>query len=186
MDRVRSPLTGLVTLVALVFLYVPLAMVVLFSFHKTGALSFPFTGFSLRWYRQVLDSEEFRQATKNSLIVASATAGVTLLLGSLASYGLTRLSSRLRAPLALLFFLPLTLPGLFIGISLLILFTRAEFGLSLWTVTIAHLIYVFPYFLLIAVAALDRLDPALEEAAEDLGCSRWGVFRRTGLNATTA
>jgi ABC-type spermidine/putrescine transport system permease subunit II len=177
----RSPLTGAFTLAGLIFLWAPLLLVFLFSLHSTGSLTFPFQGFSTRWYDEVFSSEEIRTAAQNSLIVATATAVVTLLLGTLAAYGLTRTRSRLRAPLALLFFLPITLPGLFIGVSLLVAFTRVEFSLSLLTVTIAHLVYVFPFFFLVARAALERLDPALEETAADLGASRFTVFRRVTL-----
>ena len=177
----RSPVTLAVTLAALVFLYVPLFVVVLFSFHATGALSFPFTGFSLRWYEDTLGSEVFRDALWNSTVVALSAAAFTLVLGTMAAYGLSRCSRRLRGPLSLLFFLPITLPGLFVGIALLISFTRLDVQLSLVTVTIAHFVFVFPYFLLIATAALDRLDPALEEAASDLGASPWIVFRRVTM-----
>ena len=177
----RSPVTGAFTVAGLVFLWAPLMLVFLFSLHSTGSLTFPFEGFSTRWYDEVFSSEEIRTAAQNSLIVASATAVVTLLLGTLAAYGLTRTRSRLRAPLALLFFLPITLPGLFIGVSLLVAFTRVQFSLSLLTVTIAHLVYVFPFFFLVARAALERLDPALEETAADLGASRLTVFRRVTL-----
>ena len=76
----------------------------------------------MRWYRFVLSDPEFRSALVNSLVVASCTAAVTLLLGTLAAFGLARTRSRLRGPLALLFFLPITLPGLFIGLSLLVFF----------------------------------------------------------------
>jgi spermidine/putrescine transport system permease protein len=180
-DRRRSPLTAAVTLVALVFLFVPLVLVVLFSFHKTGSLSFPFTGFSLRWYRDTFGSFEFREALKNSAVVAVSVSVVTLVLGTLAAYGISRTTSRLRAPIALLFFLPITLPGLFIGIAMLVSFRRFDFQLSLVTVAIAHFVYVFPFFLLIAKATLDRLDPALEEAAADLGASPFKVFRKVTL-----
>jgi spermidine/putrescine transport system permease protein len=179
--RQRSPFTLAVTLVALVFLFVPLLLVVLFSFHKTGGLSFPFTGFSLRWYRDTFGSFEFREALKNSAIVAVSVSVVTLILGTLAAYGISRATSRLRAPIGLLFFLPITLPGLFIGIAMLVSFRRVDFQLSLATVAIAHFVYVFPFFLLIAKAALDRLDPALEEAASDLGASPLKVFRKVTL-----
>jgi spermidine/putrescine transport system permease protein len=162
-------------------LFAPLLIVVLFSFHETPSLSFPFTGFSLRWYQQVLSSSEFRRTTSNSLIVGVASAGVTFLLGTMAAYGLSRVSPRLQKPLALLFFLPITLPGLFLGLSLLVFFAQLKVQLSLTTVTIAHLIYVFPYYLLIAKAALDRLDPSLEETAADLGANSWNIFWRVTM-----
>lgn len=177
----RSPLTGAVVLASLLFLYVPLAIVVLFSFHSTGSLSFPFDGFSLRWYRDVLDSGEFRSAFQNSLVVASVTAVASLLLGTAAAYGLTKAPRLLRGPLAFLFFIPLTLPGLFMGIGLLSWFTQLDVQASLTTVAIAHVVYVLPYFLLIAGAALDRLDPALEECAMDLGANTWQIFWRVTM-----
>jgi spermidine/putrescine transport system permease protein len=177
----RSPITGAFTIAGLVFLWVPLLIVFLFSLHSTGSLTFPFEGFSTRWYDEVFSSDEIRTAAQNSLTVAISTAIVTLLLGTLAAYGLTRSSSRLRGPLSLLFFLPITLPGIFIGVALLVAFSRVEFSLSLLTVTIAHLVYVFPFFFLVARAALERLDPALEETAADLGAGRWTVFRRVTL-----
>jgi spermidine/putrescine transport system permease protein len=181
MENQRGRVTSAITLVSLVFLFLPLVVVVLFSFHSTAGLSFPFRGFSLRWYERVLESEDFRAAALNSLWVALPVAGVTLVLGTLAAYGLTRTSSRFRGPLALLFFLPITVPGLFLGVSLLVFFARIDLQLSLTTVVIAHLVYVFPYFLLMARAALDRLDPALEEAAADLGASPLLVFRRVTI-----
>jgi len=177
----RSPATGAFTIAGLVFLWAPLLLVALFSFHSTGSLTFPFEGFSTRWYDEVFSNEVISTAAKNSLIVATSTALITALLGTLAAYGLTRTSSRLRGPLSLLFFLPITLPGLFIGIALLVAFSRVEWTLSLVTVTIAHLVYVFPFFFLVARAALERLDPALEETAADLGAGRWTVFRRVTL-----
>jgi spermidine/putrescine transport system permease protein len=177
----RSPATGAFTIAGLVFLWAPLVLVALFSFHSTGSLTFPFEGFSTRWYDEVFSNDVISTAAKNSLIVATSTALITVLLGTLAAYGLTRTSSRLRGPLSLLFFLPITLPGLFIGIALLVAFSRVEWSLSLVTVTIAHLVYVFPFFFLVARAALERLDPALEETAADLGASRWTVFRRVTL-----
>ena len=177
----RSPLTGAFTVAGLVFLWAPLLLVFLFSLHSTGSLTFPFEGFSTRWYDEVFSSEVIRSAAENSVIVATSTALLTLVLGTLAAYGLTRSTSRLRGPLSLLFFLPITLPGLFIGVALLVAFSRVQFSLSLLTVTIAHLVYVFPFFFLIARAALERLDPALEETAADLGASRATVFRRVTL-----
>lgn len=180
-SRRRAPFASAITVASLLFLFVPLGVVVLFSFNAGGSLTFPFAGFSMRWYREIVDSPAFRDAVVNSAIVASVVAIVTLGFGTLAAYGLTRASSRFRAPVAVLLFLPLTLPGLFLGLSLLVMFARVEIDLSLRTVMIAHLVYVLPYYLLISVAALQRLDPALEEAGADLGANGWLVFRRVTL-----
>lgn len=177
----RSPVTFAITIAALVFLFLPLVMVVLFSFHSLGTVTFPFEGFSLRWYRETLGNEIFRSSLWNSTIVAVSVSLVTLVAGTAAAYGLTRCAPRFRPPLALLFFLPITLPGLFVGIAMLVYFARLEVQLSLTTVALAHFVYVFPYFLLVAKAALDRLDPALEEAAADLGASPWKIFRKVTL-----
>jgi ABC-type spermidine/putrescine transport system permease subunit II len=179
--RYRSPVSATITILALVFLFVPLVLMVLFSFHSTGGLTFPFEGFSLRWYDEVFSSSAFRSALKNSAIVATCVAAVTLVLGTAAAYGLSRMPGKLRVPMAFLFFLPITLPGLFLGISMLVYFARIDLTLSLVTVVIAHFVYVIPYYLLISSAALDRLDPALEESAADLGASPWLVFRRVTL-----
>jgi len=180
-SRQRSPFATAVVIASLLFLFVPLLVVVLFSFHSVGALTLPFRGFSLRWYREIWKSDEFRTSLVNSAVVAAATGAVTMVLGTLAAYALSATRSRLRAPLALLLFLPLTLPGLFVGLSLLVMFGRAGVSLSLWTVAGAHLVYVMPYYLLIAVATLQRLDVALEEAAADLGATRWVVFTKVTL-----
>ncbi len=181
MDTLRSPLAATLTIAAVVFLYVPLAIVVLFSFHSTGGLSFPFEGLSLRWYEDVFGSAEFRDALRNSAIVATATCAVTLVVGTMAAFGLSRTTSRQRAPVAVLLFVPVTLPGLFVGIALLSYFSRLEVDLSLRTVVVAHLVYVLPYYLLIAVAAFNRLDPALEESAADLGATPWQAFWRVTM-----
>jgi spermidine/putrescine transport system permease protein len=179
--RLQSPVTSVVLVLAIAFLFVPLLMVVMFSFNAGGSLTFPFRGFTLDWYRQVLSSREFRSAVAASAKVATVTAGTTLITGTLAAYAITRARSRLRPFVAVLLFLPLTLPGLFLGLSLLVVFARAEYSLSLTTVAIAHLVYVMPYYLLISVAALQRLDPALEEVGADLGANAWLVFRKVTL-----
>jgi spermidine/putrescine transport system permease protein len=180
-SRFRSPVTTVILVVALLFLFVPLLIVVAFSFNDGGSVTLPFRGMTFDWYREIFASGEFREAVANSVTVATATAAATLVFGTLAAYGITRARSRFRPVVAVLLFLPLTLPGLFLGLSLLVVFSRAEISLSLTTVAIAHLVYVLPYYLLIAVAALQRLDPALEEVGADLGGGAWIVFRRVTL-----
>jgi spermidine/putrescine transport system permease protein len=177
--RLNSPIPSAITVAALLFLYAPLVVVVLFSFHSTASLSFPFQGLSTRWYREVLSSSDFRSALTNSLIVATVTTLITLCVGTAAAAAISRIgSTHLRAAITALLFIPITLPGVFLGVALLVYFHEIKLSLSLTTVTIAHVIYVIPYFLLIARAAFERLDPTLDEAAQDLGASGFQVFRK--------
>ncbi|MEA2316148.1 MAG: spermidine/putrescine transport system permease protein [Solirubrobacteraceae bacterium] len=177
----RAILPGITTGLALAFLYAPLLVVVLFSFHETASLTLPFRGFSLQWYERVFADPEIGVALRRSVTVGVVTSLLTLVLGTAAAYGLTRSSSRLRGPLAMLFFLPLALPGLFLGIAMLSWFTQIGMQLSSTTIVIAHWVYAMPFFMILARIALERLDPMLEDAAADLGAGPATIFRRVTL-----
>ncbi len=174
----RSPVAAIVTLLTLLFLAIPLVIVVLFSFHESSSLTLPFTGFSLRWYEKTLGSATFIDAMQNSFMVAVAVSAITFALGTPAAYGLSRFRTRWRGPILLLFFLPMAIPGLFIGTALLVWFDFLDLTLSLMTIVIAHVVFVFPYFLLLAYQAFSRLQPGLEQVAADLGAGPWTTFRR--------
>lgn len=178
--RVRLPLAAY-ALAVLAFLYVPMLLVVLFSLNAGGRLGFPMEGFSFRWYREVFSDPVYVAALINSLIVGVITAASTAVLGTLASFGIVAAPARIRAPLAVLFFAPITLPGLFLGLSLLTFFARLQVQLSLYTVAAAHFVFTFPYFVLVARAALERLDPQLGEIGADLGASALQRFVRITL-----
>lgn len=181
----RPSLTGLAYAVfvpaVLVFLFLPVVVVAVFSFHASPSLSLPLTGVSLRWYREVLTEDVYTDALRNSLMVAIISSAMTAAVGTSAALGLSMLGPRARGLLGGLFFAPLALPGLFVGIGLLVFFARISQPLSLWTVVVGHLLFAFPYFLLLAQAALDRLDPQIGEVAADLGAGRWKQFSRVTL-----
>jgi spermidine/putrescine transport system permease protein len=179
--RGRGLATGIVAAATLLFLFVPLGVVVLFSFHSTAGLTLPFEGFSTRWYDEVFGDSTFSEALTNSLILGITTAVVAVTLGTAAAYGVARSASRVRGPLQFLFLVPVLLPGLFIGAALLSFLSRIGFDRSLLTVLIAHVVFAFPFVFLLMRTALDRLDVSLEEVARDLGASPWRVFRRVIL-----
>jgi len=181
MRRPRISWLLIYTILVFVFLFAPIAIVVLFSFNKNAALTFPFHGFSLRWYRAVYNSSTYRDSIVATLQVAAVTVVVVVIVGTMAGIGVTRYAFRgNRAVRAFLLF-PAALPGLFIGIALLSFFVQTQTTLSLWTVTVGHLIYVLPYFFLVVASRLQRFDYILEEAARDLGAGPWAVFRRVTL-----
>jgi ABC-type spermidine/putrescine transport system permease subunit II len=166
---------------AMLFLLGPLVVVVIFSFNSTGSLAFPMRGLSLRWYEEVFSTPEFREAVLTSLYLAALTAAITAVLGTLAAYGTVRAGPRLRTWATTLFFLPLVLPVLFIGVALLVTFSRLDVPLSLGTIVVGHTLIAFPFFFVIARVALERSDPMLEEAAADLGASPLRCFVKVTL-----
>ena len=177
----RGLASGIVTAAAFLFLFVPLGVVVLFSFHSTGGLTLPFEGFSLRWYEDVFGDDVFIDALTNSVILAVATAAITVVLGTAAAYGISRSTTRLRGPAQVLFLAPVLLPGLFIGAALLSFLSRLEVEPSLATVLIGHVVFSFPFVFLLIKTAIDRLDVSLEEVARDLGAVPMRVFRKVTL-----
>lgn len=179
--RRRGLASGIVVALTLAFLFVPLAVVVLFSFHSTGGLTFPFEGFSTRWYDEVFGDQTFTDAFVNSLLLGLGTAIVTVVLGIPAAYAVTRSASRVRGPLQLLFIGPVLLPGLFIGAALLTFLARLQLDRSLLTVLIGHIVFAFPFVFILMRIALDRLDRSIEDVARDLGAAPWMVFRRVTL-----
>ncbi|MGH3662723.1 MAG: ABC transporter permease [Micromonosporaceae bacterium] len=178
---ISGVLSWLGTAGVMLFLYVPIVMLVLFSFNAGGRLSFPLDGLSLRWYTVVFTDPVFRAALQNSLVVALVTAAVTGIMGTLAAHALTLCPPRWRSVVSLLVFAPITLPGLFLGLALLSFFAELDLKLSLWTAACGHFVFTLPYFVMIARAALERIDPGYEETAADLGASAWQRFTKVTL-----
>ena len=103
----------------LIFLFLPILIIVLFSFNASRAGSFPMAGFSIKWYKEVLTNPSFLSAIKNSVFIATGTAIIATIIGTLASFGLTRYNFRFKNITSFLVLLPISVPALLIGISLL-------------------------------------------------------------------
>ena len=174
-------IAGAITFAGMVFLIAPLLVVVLFSFQGGQGLTFPIEGLSFRWYSATFSDPEVQESLKLSLLVAFIEAGTTLVLGTATAYAITRMNSRLRTPLSVLYLLPLAVPALIIGTALLSLVTAIGITQGLVTILIGQLILTLPIFIILARIAFERLDPALEESAADLGASAWTAFRRVTL-----
>jgi spermidine/putrescine transport system permease protein len=174
-------LLRLVVWTILAFLVAPLVIIVLFSFHASASLSFPFTGFSLRWYQEIFGNTQLAGAVTKSLVIAFFTALVTLVLGTSASLGWLRLDRIGRAVIEAMSVTPIALPGLFVGVSLLVLFAQAGIRLSTLTIVISHVVIALPILIVAMKARLALFDPSLEEAARDLGASQRQTFARVTL-----
>jgi spermidine/putrescine transport system permease protein len=177
--RLRDvPLLEIYAALALLFLFLPVMMLVVLSFNSAVTGIFPLKGFTLKWYDQALHNRIIWPALQNSLIVAISTAVVSALLGTPAAFILTRRSFRFKSLLRGLLVLPMSLPTLLIGISLLSFFATLSVTRSLLTVTIGHVVYCVPYMLLVVSARLAEFDFSIEEAARDLGATPFQAFRR--------
>ena len=163
------------------FLLAPLAIIILFSFHSSQALSFPFQGVSLRWYAEMFGNPQLVDAIVTSLIVAFGTAIITLILGLSASLAWLRMKPRARSVLEGLTITPIALPGLFIGVALLIGFSLFRVPLDKLTIIVAHVVISLPVMMIVMRARLELFDTMLEEASRDLGANSLQTFRRVTL-----
>lgn len=162
------------------FLYVPIAILVVFSFNAGRQTAF-WTGFSLDWYRRLLENELLFRAVRNSLVVAGLTTVIAVLLGTPAALALARLEFRAKRATQALLYLPVIIPEVVLGAALVTFFGAAGMRLSLGTVVIAHVVFSVSYVAIVVRARLSGLDPALEEAARDLGAGPFETFRRVTL-----
>ncbi|MEZ5924202.1 MAG: ABC transporter permease [Hyphomicrobiaceae bacterium] len=164
-----------------VVLFGPLFFIALFSFHSSGAMTFPMEGLSLTWYRAFFADHVFVESFKFSLIVGFTSTLVTTVVGSLVAIALARLKGWPKQALGFLTFAPIALPGLFIGIALLTFFGQIGMERTLKTVTIAHILIMLPFFIEASRSRLEYFDLSLEEAARDLGATPWNAFRLVTL-----
>ena len=162
----------------LAFLYVPVAFLPLFSFNKSVFIAFPLSGFTTQWYAQMFDDADMLRALGNSLEVGAITATLSTVLGLLAAKALTRY--RVPGATALLGFtsLPLFIPDIVLGISILILLNAVGVPLSLVTVIAGHCLICVPFAITVLMSRFDGFDKSLEEASLDLGEGGWMTFWR--------
>jgi ABC-type spermidine/putrescine transport system permease subunit II len=179
--RIRRRLPGfagglLVAFVMLV-LFGPVLMLALFSFNDSSIISLPWEGFTTKWYEEAWNNGQARDAVVNSLVVATIVMVLSVILGTLAAWGLTRLRFRGRGFVAGLNGAVLVVPWLIIGVAGLIFFSQIGVPLSLQTVTMMHLVVTFPLVVAIVSAGLVRFQRSLEEAAIDLGATQMQMLR---------
>jgi spermidine/putrescine transport system permease protein len=168
------------TALVYLFLYAPIAILMVFSFNAARQTAF-WQGFTFDWYRRLLDDGLLLHALRNSLEVAGVTTAVAVLLGTPAALGLARPAFRGRRATQTLLYLPVIIPEVVLGAALVTFFGAVGFNLSIMTVVIAHVVFSVSYVALVVRARLAGLDPALEEAARDLGASPFESFRRVTL-----
>lgn len=172
---------GVLAAIAIVFLIAPTIIVLLTSFTATESLRFPPQGYSLRWYKALLDADQMQAAAWNSLIVAVGATMISVILGTAGALAISRSQARWARGADLLFMSPLILPALAFGFAALIYIHMLGFSPSLPLLVLGHVIVCVPFVLRTTIAALAQLDGALLDASASLGAARWTTFRRITL-----
>jgi spermidine/putrescine transport system permease protein len=170
--------SGFVTFVTLVmlFLYTPIIVLVVYSFNDNRTLTWPMKGFTLSWYEKLFQNEQILQAIANSFYVATCSTFLTLLIGIPAAMALHRYHFPGKTIFRRLLLLPIALPGIVTGISMLNMFKMFGFNLNLQTVIIGHATALLAVVVTQIFARLQRLPKSLEEASADLGAGPLKTF----------
>ncbi len=172
---------GIYAVLMYIFLYLPIAFLIIFSMNNSPTASFPWQGFTLKWYREVIHDPWMINSVRNSLMIACLTALISVVVAAPAAYAMVRFRFPGRTLLKQSLIIPLIIPSIMLGFALLILFTAFGIDLSVVTVLVGHVTYVLPYVFFVVAAQQYGFDKTLEEAAMDLGANRWVTFRRVTL-----
>lgn len=168
--------------IVLAFLFIPLFVIIFFSFN--GSKDTTFTGFSFVWYQKLfLDSKPLWSALLNSFIVAIVSSLVATILGTLAAIGNSWYKFWGRKYIQSISFLPMVLPEVIMGLSLLIFFNSIHLALGLFTIIIAHTTFCLPFVYLMVSARVDEFDYSIIEASHDLGANEFQTLTKVIIPA---
>ncbi|WAJ38007.1 ABC transporter permease [Pseudomonas sp. GOM7] len=193
--RLGRRLLGGYSLAFFVFLYLPIGLIVAYSFNSNPINMMIWDGFSLDWYRSLFglstslsenalyveSTDQLLAALRTSLVVALTTTAISTVIGTLTALALARYRFRLQKFYRVLLFMPMLMPDIVLGIALLIFFVGVGLPLGKLSIIIGHCTFLISYVFLIVSARLAGMDTRLEEASADLGASPWMTFRRVTL-----
>jgi len=171
------------TVVVLVFIYVPLTLVVVYAFNKSGTTAWPPTGFTLEWVQAALDNTGLQQAFLTSIVVALAATIVAMVLGALASLAVSRYSFFGRETVSFVLVLAIALPGVVTGMALSTTLAWFHVPLGFITIVIGHATFCIVLVYNNAIARLRRISGSFEEASADLGADTFQTFRHVTFPA---
>lgn len=165
----------------LIFLYAPIVLLPVFALNSSRIIAFPLKGFTLDWFRVLWHTEALHEATANSLFIAVLAAVFATLLGTAAARAAVRYNFPGKVGIIGFILLPLMLPEIIVGVSLLVLIVQLGLTLSLWTIIAGHVLICIPFSVAILSSAFRNLDPDYEEASRDLGETALVTFLRVTL-----
>lgn len=159
----------------LLFLFLPIFILIFFSFN-TSKLNIMFEGFTLIWYKNLFFNTALLEALKNTLIVALISTFISTILGIIGAYSLRKYNFPFKKIINGLIYIPIVIPEIVLGISLLCIYTLFKLELGIFTLILAHICFSTPFVLINVRNVLNSLNPNLENAASDLGASPFRIF----------
>lgn len=171
----NSKLSGLYLGIVFFLMYLPVAVVIIFSFNESK-LPVRFTGFSLKWYEELFHDSAMLEALGNSLILGAASCLVSAVIGTFGAVGLSRIHWKTKGALEYISILPLMIPEIILGMVLMAFFYLLNMPFGMLTLLLGHTVFCVPYILMEVKARLAGMDPSLEEAARDLGAGSLRAF----------
>jgi spermidine/putrescine transport system permease protein len=182
MPKHKLPSFGAVYVLLIgVLLYLPIALLIIFSFNNATSLTFPLKGFTLQWYQQLGQSSELLASVRNSVLIAFGSSLVATSLGTMGAIAIVRYNLPGRGLFLAVAAMPLVIPYVILGVALLILLNQAGIPLSAPSAGLGHVIISIPYAILIISSRLVGFPNNLEEAAMDLGASYWEALLRVTI-----
>ena len=174
---VKRPFSFSYLAVMFVFLYAPIAVLIVFSFNATRSTS-SWGGFSLEWYKALFEDRQIMKALYYTLLVASLSALISAIAGTAAAVGIHRMKPRIRRVFLTLNNVPVLNPDIVTGVSLMVLFTALNLTLGFSSLLLAHITFNIPYVVLCILPKLRQLPAEVTEAAMDLGATPFYAFRK--------
>ncbi|ACA56569.1 extracellular solute-binding protein [Clostridium botulinum] len=180
MKKNKSLLSKIYATLVYAFLYLPIIVLIVFSFNKSK-LNATFTGFTLDWYKNLINNTQILEALKNSLLIAFISTFFAVIIGTLAAIGMYRYKFKGKGAMEGLLYIPVVIPEIVMGISMLAFFSSLNLPAGIITLILAHITFCISYVIIVVRARLDGFDSALEEAAQDLGATPWQTLTKVTL-----
>ena len=163
-----------------IFLFLPILVLIVFSFN-TSRLNIVFEGFTLRWYKELFNNSMILEALFNTLMVAVISTVISTVIGTISSYALKRFDFPGKKFINELLYIPVVMPEIVLGISLLCIYAFLKMELGMFTLILSHIAFSIPYVIVNVNSVMDTMNPNLEEAASDLGASKVKTFFKVVL-----
>ncbi len=166
---------NLIIAIVLLFLYVPIFIVILFSFN-TSKMNIVFEGFTLNWYASFFKNRTLMEALVNSLIIAVSSTVLSVIIGTLGAVGMSKYNFKGKKIVDMLLYVPIVIPEIVLGVAMLSIFSILKFQMGLITMTLAHITFCIPFVVISVRASLSGIDQSLDEASMDLGANYLKTF----------